>query len=737
MHTRGVNRWLGGAVAVAALLSSCGGGGGGEPAPAPPPDLAGVWAGVWQGTDPVAGQVGGTWEAEFTQSGTSISGPVTLLGDVDCLFGQAAGGIDVSNHLSGTLDRSPCQLNQWTLTALDESALLGTGAWTQSISGAAGTLGGQRVARLTGPRIGSVYPPAGWPGTIVTIAGSSLGSPAGSTALQFDGEVQPALLEATATRWVARVPPGSSTGSVRITTTEGSARSPVMFRTEVGTPSPLPAWSVGSVGSPTGMAFSPDGRKLFVTEREAGGGGIAVVHTLKEVQLARTTVAGATPLAIVAAPDGRRLYAAVAGRGVMVLDGALATVLDTFTLTIGDPSGGNPQGLAISPDGASLLVSDGLVDGRATLLRARDGTIVQHFAMPAGSLPLGVAFSVDGRHAMVLAAVAAGGPGALLRFDVATAAALAPIAAGARPTGVATSPDGTVAFVTNQADHTLSRVDLASGSVTSTVSTGLAPSGAAFSPDGRHVLVAERDSHRISLRSAADGLEAGAATLAGAPLALAVDPQGLSAFAGLGDLRTVQAIGGARGLNVLISGTGFGSVTSSPAGIVCGTSCLARFAAGTTITLQAVPIYPSRFTGWSGDAACAGGTVLLNANTTCVANFVAGQPLPEVPPGGPCFIATAAWGSAMAPEVQRLREFRDYQLMPHRAGRALVAFYYRYSPPIADAIRAQPLARAAVRGLLWPVVLGVAHPAEAAGLTALLAAVVAGLVRRRRARGSD
>jgi YVTN family beta-propeller protein len=734
MNARGKTWWRGGALAGAVLLSSCGGGGGESPPP-PPPDLAGVWAGVWQGTDPVAGQVGGTWEAEFTQSGTSISGPVTLLGDVDCLFGQATGGIDAQNHLSGTLDRSPCQLNQWTLTALDQSAQLGTGSWGQLGSGAAGTLGGQRVARLTGPRIVSVHPPAGSPGTVVTVTGSSLGSPAGATALQFDAQVQPTLIEATVSRWVARVPPGSSTGSVQVSTAEGSARSPVMFRTEVGTPSPQPAWSVGSVGSPTAMAFSPDGRKLFVTEREAGGGGIAVVHTLKEVQLARTAVAGATPVAIVAAPDGRRLYAAAAGRGILVLDGALATELGTFTLTIGDPVDGNPQALAISPDGASLLVSDGRIDGQALLLRARDGVVLHRFAMPAGRLPLGVAFSADGRHALVLAAVAAGGPGALLRFDVATAAALTPITVGARPTSLAVSPDGAAVFVTNQADHTLSRIDLASGSVTATVPTGLAPSGTAFTPDGRHVLVAERDGRRISLRRAADGLEAGAATLDGGPLAVAVDPQGLSAFAALGDLRAVQAIGGARGLNVLISGTGFGSVTSNPAGIVCGTSCLARFAAGTTVVLQAVPTYPSRFTGWSGDAACASGTVVLNANATCIANFVAAEPPPEVPAGGGgCFIATAAYGSAMAPEVQRLREFRDRQLMPRGAGRALVAFYYRHSPPVADAIRGQPWARAAVRGLLWPVVFSVAHPAEAAGLAVLLVATgVAGL-RRRHAR---
>ena len=52
-----------------------------------------------------------------------------------------------------------------------------------------------------------------------------------------------------------------------------------------------------------------------------------------------------------------------------------------------------------------------------------------------------------------------------------------------------------------------------------------------------------------------------------------------------------------------------------------------------------------------------------------------------------------------------LREFRDRYLMRSGVGRAFVAFYYKYSPPIADAIAARSPLRAAVRGALWPVVL--------------------------------
>ncbi len=69
-----------------------------------------------------------------------------------------------------------------------------------------------------------------------------------------------------------------------------------------------------------------------------------------------------------------------------------------------------------------------------------------------------------------------------------------------------------------------------------------------------------------------------------------------------------------------------------------------------------------------------------------------------------CFIATAAYGTPMAEEIQVLREFRDGYLLTNAAGQALVAFYYRVSPPIAEFITGHPGLKPIVRAGLVPAV---------------------------------
>ena len=72
---------------------------------------------------------------------------------------------------------------------------------------------------------------------------------------------------------------------------------------------------------------------------------------------------------------------------------------------------------------------------------------------------------------------------------------------------------------------------------------------------------------------------------------------------------------------------------------------------------------------------------------------------------GGCFIATAAFGSAMEPHVVTLRKFRDAYLLTNRAGSVFVRFYYRQSPPAAAFIADRAALRAAVRAGLFPLIL--------------------------------
>lgn len=71
---------------------------------------------------------------------------------------------------------------------------------------------------------------------------------------------------------------------------------------------------------------------------------------------------------------------------------------------------------------------------------------------------------------------------------------------------------------------------------------------------------------------------------------------------------------------------------------------------------------------------------------------------------GQCFIATAAYGSAMESQVQTLRTFRDRFLMPHTWGRNFVSWYYKHSPSWAQVIAQSESKKSIVRFFLWPVV---------------------------------
>jgi len=80
----------------------------------------------------------------------------------------------------------------------------------------------------------------------------------------------------------------------------------------------------------------------------------------------------------------------------------------------------------------------------------------------------------------------------------------------------------------------------------------------------------------------------------------------------------------------------------------------------------------------------------------------------EEPPGGGCLIATAAFGSELAPQVQQLRELRDGTLLTTKSGTAFMAgfnqLYYSFSPTVADFEREQPIFKEFMKIALTPMI---------------------------------
>jgi len=73
--------------------------------------------------------------------------------------------------------------------------------------------------------------------------------------------------------------------------------------------------------------------------------------------------------------------------------------------------------------------------------------------------------------------------------------------------------------------------------------------------------------------------------------------------------------------------------------------------------------------------------------------------------GGGCFIATAAYGSPQAVEINLFRKWRDESLMKTNSGKTLINMYYTISPSIAFVISKSNYLRAITRTALQPFII--------------------------------
>jgi len=315
---------------------------------------------------------------------------------------------------------------------------------------------------------------------------------------------------------------------------------------------------------------------------------------------------------------------------------AARSVVDGSFLAI---PGGNPipgkQSLAFLADGQTVAGYPANNDNSIQLWNLGDGSVTL-LTQPA----TGSRFFAISSDRTRLAAVIGDGKQVQI-WDMINRTPVTTLQYGQFVTALAFSPDATIVAagikpsLTSGAGTSIVSLRVADGTMVGSPLIGHTNNivTLAFSPDG-NALASSGDDSTIRFWSTVDGtvlkiLDQETGSMPGRTLqgvrSLIFSPDGGMIIYGRADATLVVArnplLPGIFTLTVSRAGAGTGTVTSSPAGIACGSSCAAELGEGTAVTLTAIPAAGSYFAGWSGNPACATGAFTMLADYACTAVF--------------------------------------------------------------------------------------------------------------------
>lgn len=327
--------------------------------------------------------------------------------------------------------------------------------------------------------------------------------------------------------WAAApIPPAPSAApSVAIAAAElaPGEPGPAAFDTAVAASVPVPSLgtSVPVGGTPGFVVVSPQGRQAYVANRTAGV--ITVVDTAVNRVTAVIPVVQGPPQYLAFSPDGRTVYVSIFNETrTIAAIGVLDTTTNSVVATI--PVRTRPFLAAVTPDGRRLYVPN---HDSGTVSVIDTATRVVTAEIRVAPDPHWIEFSRDGRRAYtanhesnlisvidtatdtVVAEVPAQrsphsvavhptrplvagvnyDSDSVTVLDTDTERVVATIGVGRGPQDITWAPDGRFAYVTNVNDNTVSVVDAVTLSVTATIPTGDSPTSIAVLPNGREAYV--------------------------------------------------------------------------------------------------------------------------------------------------------------------------------------------------------------------------------------------------------
>lgn len=262
-----------------------------------------------------------------------------------------------------------------------------------------------------------------------------------------------------------------------------------------------------------GTGIAAGGPPAYVVNQRSGD--LTVVDTALRQPSGEIAV-GSLPAAVLFSPLGRFAHVAVAGEPEDDGPGSLVLVDVAIGEIIGEVAVGDaPVGVAASRDGRLLAVANtgrpSVSDGTVSLidvaaLLAGEAEFAALATVAVGGDPGGIALDPEGRFAYVTNNVLVE-DNVVFVVDLALAlvapgaAVVGEIQVGNSPLGIAVTADGTRAYVANFAfgSNTVSVVDLEARVVVREIVVGSRPAGVAIAPDGRFAYVSNFISNTVSV----------------------------------------------------------------------------------------------------------------------------------------------------------------------------------------------------------------------------------------------
>jgi YVTN family beta-propeller protein len=268
----------------------------------------------------------------------------------------------------------------------------------------------------------------------------------------------------------------------------------------------IPSVGIGTVP----VAITPT--QLYIAN--FAGNVVDVIDT--STNMLQTTIpVGREPNAVAVTPDGQFGYVAnFMDNTVSVFSTATNAVVATVPVGLG------PAGEIVTPNGALDYDYDSTAN-KISVINTSTNTVVTTFPLVKGTW---LAFTPNGAFAYITISPSSTSQGSIEVLAVPSNTVVTTMSVGIDPVGVAITPDGHYAYVSNNGSNSVSVIDTASNTVITTVPVGHGPYPVSITSDGANVYVGNLTDSTLSVIQVATNTVIATIPVGSAPFGIAISP---------------------------------------------------------------------------------------------------------------------------------------------------------------------------------------------------------------------